>query len=165
MEWNFLNVTLFALIGVSLILYLISTQRFEQARVLEVLDGDSIIVATERYKKGVKVRLGGIDAPEKGTRIFEKNEKFARQASRFVEERLPPNTKIYLEYDHQKWDEYGRLLAYIYITKSGKSLNAEMIRNGFATFKAHRRNKKYEKLFERLESQAKKYRLGLWQYH
>ena len=164
MEFSSLHFILLVIIGVPVILYIISILRFEQGRVLEILDGDSIIVATEKHKKGVKVRLGGIDAPEKSSHIFAKDERYARQATRYVEKKIPPKTKIYLEYDKQKWDEYGRLLAYVFITKSGKSLNADLIRNGYATLKTHRRNKRYEKQFEKLESYAKKYKLGLWQY-
>ncbi len=165
MELNALTLSLLIIVGIALTLYLISSQRYEQATVLEVLDGDSIMVKTDKHKEGIKVRLLGIDAPEKASNIFQSDQRFARQAMRYVEEKLPPHTKIYLEYDRQKWDQFGRLLAYIYINKTGKSINSDLIRNGYAFAKEHKRNKRYQKNFERLQEQAKRYQLGLWRYY
>lgn len=164
MELNALTISLILILGITLVLYIISAQKYEAASVQEVLDGDSILVTNQKYKEGIKVRLLGVDAPEKASHIFQNNEKYAHQATRYVEKKLKPKTKIYLEYDRQKWDEFGRLLAYIYITKNGKSLNAELLKNGYAKVKPHRRNKKYEKQFLKLEQQARQYRLGLWKY-
>lgn len=140
-------------------------QHYEKAQIVEVLDGDSIIVATDKQKNGVKVRLLNIDAPEMGSNWFQANERFARQSSRYLEKRLKPRTQIYLEYDRHKWDEFGRLLAFVYIAKSGKSINADLVRRGYAFYKPHKHNKKHQKQFEKLEAQAKKYKAGLWQYY
>lgn len=164
-ELNVLNIAFLVLIGMAFLLYMISSARFENAEVLEVLDGDTLRVATHKYKKGVKLRLIGIDCLEETGNFLRKDERYAREAARFMEEKLRPHTRIYLEYDQQKWDQYGRLLAYVYMSKSGKSINAELVKRGLAFAKPHHRNRKHEKLFGQLESQAQRFRLGLWQHY
>ncbi len=153
------------LVGLALVLQFAFQQRFDAAVIKEVLDGDSLIVTTSKYKRGVKVRLAGVDAPEKSSNMLQASEKFAELPTRFVKERYQPGTKIFLEYDTQKWDQYGRLLAYVYSSKRGKSLNEELLRRGYAYFKPHKRNKKYARHFQQLESQARAHKYGLWKHH
>lgn len=151
--------------GIAFVIRFAFNQSFERAIVIEVLDGDSIIVRLDKGKKSTKVRLLGIDAPEEGSNLISGNQRFGRQATRYVESRLQPNTPIYLEYDKKKWDQFGRLLAFVYISKSGKSINAELVRKGYAFYKPNRRNKKHSRVLQKLESHARRFKLGLWQYY
>jgi len=90
-----------------------------------VIDGDTIVL-----ENGDKIRLIGVDAPE----IHESTKpvgEFAWEAKKFVEDFLKSNGwKISLEFDEEKYDYYGRTLAYVY-GKDGM-LNDLLLQNGLA---------------------------------
>ena len=48
--------------------------------------------------------------------------KMGRQAKEFTKRLLPKGEKVYLEFDVQKPDKYGRLLAYVWLS-DGRMLN------------------------------------------
>jgi micrococcal nuclease len=95
-----------------------------------VIDGDTVWVS------GVgKVRLIGVDTPELAydgvTRKGGKgDEPGARRAREFVEGLLL-GRRVRLEFDHERFDRYGRTLAYLY-TEEGEPVNELLIREGLA---------------------------------
>lgn len=76
-----------------------------------VYDGDTILIDT-----GKKVRYVGIDAPEIGHE-GKGGEYMAFFASRDLNCRLIHQGRVKLEYDREKRDSHGRLLAYTYTEK------------------------------------------------
>lgn len=74
----------------------------QSATISNVIDGDTI-----ETKSGVRVRLIGINAPDRGDRGYEE----ARE--RLGE--LINNKTIWLEYDRYQDDKNGRILAWIWI--------------------------------------------------
>jgi len=121
------------------------------ATVAKVVDGDTI-----RLLDGRIVRYIGIDAPEIG-------EPFYREA-RAANSKLVFKKKVRLEFDIQKFDRHGRVLAYVYVD-SGKGevfVNAELVRLGYATAYTVPPNVKYAKLFIKLQREAIKNGRGLW---
>ena len=92
-------------------------QNRESAFVIRIIDGDTIEIGG-----GEKVRLLGIDAPEKG-------EKYSIEATKFLEEEIL-NKTVELEISRKKYDRYKRILAYIYVR--GKNVNLELVENGLA---------------------------------
>lgn len=68
----------------------------------EVEDGDTFTL-----KSGVKVRLNGIDAPDRGEKNFD--------SARTVLASLIGKKKIYLEYDRYQDDKFGRVLAWVWV--------------------------------------------------
>ncbi len=91
-------------------------------QVTRVIDGDTILLAN-----GERVRLIGVDTPEL-YHPFKPVQYFAREASEFTRE-MVEGKQVRLEYDWQRRDRYGRLLAYVYLDDS-TFLNAEIIRQG-----------------------------------
>jgi micrococcal nuclease len=93
------------------------------APVVWVVDGDTIHVMLEGTKE--KVRVIGINSPEKGKANYNEAKEFTR---RFVGKRvvLVPGSRRGFERD-----QYGRLLAYVENSK-GEDLGAELVRNGLA---------------------------------
>jgi len=82
--------------------------------VAEVEDGDTFELAT-----GHKVRMIGINAPDRGKEDYEE--------SKGVIEALK-NKKVWLEYDRYQDDKYGRILAWVWIgceTDNPKMLPAD----------------------------------------
>jgi micrococcal nuclease len=121
-----------------------------------VVDGDTIIVNIDGRKE--RVRLIGVDTPE--TKHPNKPvEYFGREASAFTTH-MVEGKKVNLEYDWQRRDKYGRLLAYVYL-EDGTFLNAEIIKQGFG-FAYTRFPFKYLDEFRRYEREARKAYKGLW---
>jgi micrococcal nuclease len=65
-----------------------------------------------------------------------------------------------LEYDQQRQDKYGRILAYVYL-EDGTFVNAEIIRQGYG-FSYTRFPFKYLEEFRTLEREAREAKRGLW---
>lgn len=122
-------------------------------RVLRVVDGDSLEI------EGVgEVRLIGVDTPEL-YHPLKPIQYYAQEASNFVRQ-LVSGSRVRLEYDREKFDKYGRTLAYVYL-EDGRCLNEEIIKNGYG-FALTRFPFKNLKKYRQLEAQARKEGLGLW---
>jgi micrococcal nuclease len=68
--------------------------------------------------------------------------------------------QVRLEYDWQKRDKYGRLLAYVYL-EDGTFLNAEIIKQGYG-FAYTKYPFKYLEEFRQYEREARNNSKGLW---
>jgi micrococcal nuclease len=122
----------------------------EVAKVIQVIDGDTITVAG-----GYRVRYIGIDAPE----VYPEKEAYgaeAWQANRLLVE----GKSVRLERDVSEADRYGRLLRYVYVDDI--MVNAELVRQGLAEVKAYPPDIKYQDRLEGLESVAKAVGRGIW---
>lgn len=124
--------------------------------VLRVVDGDTIVVDFNDTKE--RVRFIGVDTPE--TVHPELGEEpFGKEASDYTKQRLEGQT-IELEFDVQERDQYGRLLAYIWI--GNEHLNATMLKEGYATLSTWPPNVKYVDEFTQYQKQAREAQKGLW---
>lgn len=117
-----LTITLMALL---LLLGCSSASVANEAIVKRVVDGDTIVVTY--HGKEEKVRLIGVNTPET-VDPRRPVEYFGKEASAFTKNLLPPGTRVRLEFDWEKRDKYGRMLAYVY--KGDTLINAEIIRQG-----------------------------------
>ena len=113
--------------------------------VSRVIDGD-----TFELENGQKVRLKGINTPEKS--MF-----FSEEAKSFVRG-LVENKSV--EIESHGFDKYGRMLAYVFI--GGKNLNREILEKGFGTIYYYEEDLHYNEL-KRAEEFARLNELGLWQ--
>lgn len=121
-----------------------------------VVDGDTIVV--EINGKQEKVRLIGVDTPET-VHPNKPVEYFGKEASKFTKS-MVEGKKVRLEYDWQRGDKYGRLLAYIYL-EDGTFLNAEIIKGGYG-FAYTKFPFKYLEDFRKYEREARENNRGLW---
>ena len=132
--------------------------------VLRVVDGDTIVVLTEKSKTSIsttKVSLIGVDTPET-VRPSKPIERYGKEASTFLTNLLK-GEEVYLLYEGKTptKDTYGQLLAYVYRAPNGLFVNAEIVRQGYG----HAYVKypfKYMEQFKRLESAARSAKRGLW---
>ncbi len=124
-----------------------------------VVDGDTIVV--EVGGKGEKVRLIGVDTPET-VHPSKPVEYFGKEASAFTRQ-MVEGKRVRLEYDWQKRDKYGRLLAYVYL-EDGTFLNAEIIKQGYG-FAYTKYPFKYLDEFREYQVNARKNNRGLWGNH
>jgi micrococcal nuclease len=126
------------------------------ARVVRVVDGDTIEVATGDGTEDV--RYIGVDTPESvkpGTPV----QCYAKRASHF-NDRLIAGRTVRLRFDRERRDVYGRLLAYVYA--GSRFVNAELVRRGFARTLTIPPNTSHASLFDRLASRAGRDGRGLW---
>ena len=124
-----------------------------QAPVVAVLDGDTIVISG-----GQKVRYAGLNTPE--THHPDKLPEYCGQEAFEANRRLVAGQTVRLEFDAQRRDKYGRLLAYVYV--GSLFVNAELIRQGYAQVSTYRENQRYHEEFDRLQQHAIAARRGLW---
>ena len=120
--------------------------------VVAISDGDTITLLTED-KQQLKIRLVGIDTPEK-------KQAFGTKARDHLASRI---FKQDVEVDLRKKDQYGRHLGVIYI--GGADVNQSMIQDGYAWFYKHyaKEQPKEEALrYANAERDARLKKRGLW---
>jgi len=121
-----------------------------------VVDGDTILIEIDGKEE--RIRLIGVDTPE--TVHPEKPvEYFGKEASEFTKN-MAEGKSVRLEFDLDKRDKYGRLLAYVYL-EDGTFLNAEIIKQGYG-FAYTRFPFKYLDDFRQYEKEAREGGRGLW---
>ncbi len=145
------------------------TLNLPEATVDHVIDGDTIVVIFNGQKE--HVRLIGIDTPESrmNKRVEKQRElgdaekviELGQKAKEFTKSLVKPGDKVYLEFDVQQRDKYGRLLAYVYL-KDGRMLNKEIICNGYAMLLTVPPNVKYQEEFKKCYQEAREKGSGLW---
>ncbi len=113
-----------------------------RAVVVRVVDGDTLVVALPDNRTET-VRLIGIDTPEskenrkarrdarRSGRSIDALVREGRTAANALRTQIKPGDTVTLEFDTEKRDKYGRLLAYVY-TRSGIMVNYWLIRKGYA---------------------------------
>ena len=126
-------------------------------KVLWVSDGDNICI--DYQGKETYVRFIGIDTPESVNPDESKNTPEGKIASDYT--KLIISDEVYLEFDVTTRDDYGRLLAYVYLP-DGTFLNEKIIRDGYAYTMTIAPNVKYQKTFLEGFEYAKEKKLGLW---
>ncbi len=92
-----------------------------------------------------KIRLIGVDTPEVKWEMLTKEQPGGKEPSEYVK-KLLKEKKVLLEYDVQKYDPYGRTLAYAYLEDS-TFLNAHLLEMGLARLATYPPNVKYVQLF------------------
>jgi endonuclease YncB( thermonuclease family) len=116
------------------------------ARVVGVTDGDTLTVLHAKHSE--KVRLVGIDAPEK-------RQAYGERAKRFTADLAFDRTVTVRTAGR---DRNGRLLGEV-VLPDGRSLNQELVRAGYAWwFRRYSRDGR----LARLEEEARASRRGLW---
>lgn len=135
--------------------------------VKRVVDGDTLML-----ESGERVRLIGIDTPEmhESKKLYKDAQrtkedistiqKLGRRAYVFTKD-LVEGKHVSLEFDVERFDAYKRLLAYAYL-KDGTFVNAEIVKQGYASLMTIQPNTKYADLFLKLYQQARENKKGLW---
>lgn len=128
-------------------------------QVTRVIDGDTIEL--DINSKIEKVRLIGINTPE-SVDPRRSVECFGQEASAKTKA-LTEGKEVYIASDPDATDRdrYGRLLRYIFLP-DGRHLNAELIREGYATEYTYNRPYRYQAEFRQLEKEAQAAKRGLW---
>lgn len=119
--------------------------------VKRVVDGDTLLM-----EDGTRVRMLGVNTPE----IHDRVEPFGKEADEFTRKHLE-GKRVRLEFDQERHDQYGRVLAHVYV--GDWFHNKELIRAGLS--RAQLRfpySQAKKKIFQAAETEAKKNQRGLW---
>lgn len=117
-------------------------------RIVRVLDGDTVEVLETGYRL-TRVRLAGIDAPEKSQPFGQHSR---QELSSLVAQRTVTVTG-------EDTDRYGRLLGTVWL--GATDVNAEQIRKGLAwAYRYHGKPARAD--YALLEAEARQHATGLW---
>lgn len=139
------------------------TGRTEQAMVVRVVDGDTIVV--DRGFGDERVRYIGVDTPETvapGSPV----EWMGPEASAANRE-LVEGREVVLEIDVSETDRFGRLLRYVWIRDESRPsgwlfVNLELLARGFAQVVTYPPDVRYVDLYLAAQSAARQAGRGLW---
>lgn len=131
-----------------------------EATVISVTDGDTIVVQTQAGR--TNVRLIGIDTPETVDPRAEV-ECYGPESTAYMQEILRAGYRVYLELDVERYDRYGRLLAYVR-RSDGLFINKTLVRRGFARPYPYQPNVRYQAVFDYAARKAQRDNLGLWSH-
>lgn len=123
-------------------------------RVVGIADGDTITVLDSTNTQH-KIRLAGIDAPEK-------KQPFGNNSKKMLSDLVFGKT---VDVNWDKRDRYGRLVGKVIV--DGVDANLEQIKYGLAWFYRKYQNELTQNdrlAYLQAEENAKKSRLGLWVY-
>ena len=89
-------------------------------QVTRVIDGDTFISGRTTSGEELRIRLFGVDTPERGEPCFDEATERLRELA---------GDSVRIEYGPRQIDRYGRLLAYVY-TKDAESIAEKLIQEG-----------------------------------
>jgi micrococcal nuclease len=118
--------------------------------VVEVVDGDTVDVELSGGRE--KVRLIGINAPERG-------ECLAEEAGRWLRDRVG-GREVELVADRTDRDQYGRLLRYVEV--DGDDVGAELVRAGLALARRYPPDTARADEYEAAQDDAEEAGAGMW---
>ena len=121
-------------------------------RVVRVIDGDTIVVL-DADKVQHKIRLQGIDAPER-------RQAFGTKPKEHLSNLVAEKT---VDVDYSKYDRYGRILGKVIV--NGEDANLEQIEAGMAWhYKKYQREQAPTDRIEYSDAEldARRLRVGLW---
>ncbi len=132
--------------------------KYINADVAQVIDGDTV-----QLTNGKIVRYIGIDTPELHKKAGEKwadvNEPFAK-AARELNEKLVKGKRVKLEFDVERIDKYGRLLAYCFV--DNVFVNERILEQGLGVLYTSAPNVKYVDILVASQKKARDNQKGLW---
>ena len=135
------------LMGVVVLLLGLANAADFPAKVIHVADGDTITVLNDQHEE-IKIRLNGIDCPEKA-------QSYGNKAKQFTKD-LVHGEMVTIKADET--DRYGRTIGDV-ILEDSRNLNQELVKAGLAWWYF-----KYsdDEQLGMLEAKAKMAKVGLW---
>ena len=127
--------------------------------VVRVVDGDTLVADIDGNE--TKVRLIGVNTPESVHEDDSKNVPEGKDAFAYTSNLLT-GRRIYLVYDEDREDDYGRTLAYVF-TEDGTFVNLLLVEEGLAECMKIEPNTRFASEFAKAETAAKAADKGFWE--
>jgi len=121
-------------------------------KVVKVTDGDTVHVL-DRSSERHKIRLGGIDAPER-------KQAFGRQSTKNLAGYVAGKN---VEVEYRKRDRYKRIIGKLLL--AGQDVNLQQVKDGYAWHYKYYQKEQSEvdrMLYDLAEKDARGKRIGLW---
>ena len=121
-------------------------------KVVKVVDGDTVHVLDQSTKRH-KIRLGGIDTPER-------KQAFGRRASKNLAMYVAGK---YIEVEYSKRDRYKRIIGKLLL--NNQDINLQQVKDGYAWhYKYYQKDQTAQdrRLYSEAENRARAEKLGLW---
>lgn len=146
-------------IFIFLILISINVKGLEKVEFNRCVDGDTAVFKLNGEK--VKIRFIGINTPE-SVKENSEVEYYGKEASEFTCNLLTNAKNIEIEYEENsdKYDKYGRMLAYVYI--DSEMIEYKLLENGYAEVKYIYGDYKYTDELYKYEKIARDNKIGIW---
>lgn len=135
-----------------------AASKSREAKVLRVVDGDTILVRRSSSGQTERVRYIGVDTPE-SVKPDTPVQCYGHEASNYNKSLVGGKT-VRLVPDREPYDKYGRSLAFVYVGNT--LINAELVRNGYARTLEIPPNTSRAGQFAGLERVAIRTSRGLW---
>lgn len=126
-------------------------------KAVRVIDGDTFEIVNRGTKE--RVRLIGVDTPE-AVKPNSPVEPLGKEASNFTKKMIE-GKMVRLEFDVQERDQYGRLLAYVYL-EDGTMLNSRLLEEGLASIVTIPPNVRMADTFLKIQRKARQEKKGIW---
>lgn len=167
-RWIFSGIAIVIVLVISVGSLYLQRQKTEteyvSAEIVYVIDGDTIIVLMDGMEE--KVRMIGIDAPESVSSTEEENTVYGEMSSEYTKANLQEGKKVYLTFDQERTDIYGRTLAYIWLDTDFEDMNNlyqnQMVSDGYAIADKYEPNILYWQVLEASMLDAVANKSGLW---
>ena len=126
-----------------------------------VIDGDTawFRVVEGGVEVSHKVRFLGIDTPE--TVHPDLPVQAGGEAASAYVRALLEEQPVWLEYDQQRLDRYGRQLCFVWLA-DGRLLNLDLVLQGYASVLFIAPNARYRAVFDAAQEMARHEGLGIW---
>ena len=124
-------------------------------KVVKVTDGDTVHVL-DQSKERHKIRLGGIDAPER-------KQAFGKQSKKNLSNLIAGKN---IEVEYSKRDRYKRIIGKLLL--NGTDINLQQVKDGYSWhYKYYQKDQSKEDrvLYAEAENRARAGKIGLWSSH
>ncbi len=131
------------------IAYSVNAKEIKGARVVKIIDGDSIVVSAGT--QNIEIRLWGIDTPEY-------RQPFSKSAKKLTKRLLQDQTVDLLVKDI---DKYGRVVAMVNMA-NGENVNELLVKRGYAWVHVYYCKESVCDKWRDYQKAANKKKLGFW---
>ena len=164
-------IALFAFIALMAIVYQVSVlikttvnetniELYGPYEVDRIVDGDTLKASVDGEE--TYIRLIGVDTPESvADESYKDNTEEGRIAADYMHGLLDGGI-VYLEYDSEPADVYGRFLCYVYLDDKSTMVNELLLANGYARTMTIEPNVKHVERLHAAEALARKKGAGFW---
>ncbi len=137
-----------------------AAQSKETASVLQVMDGETLLVQFPEQRRCVQIKLIGMQAPRKATREEDGQEPWGTRAQQYLSLKVI-RKEVRIEYDVVVPAPDGKA-RWAYVWLGDTLLNEDMLRQGHAVLDTRPPNVKHSERLQAAQREAREKQRGIW---